>query len=264
MIKMTNILALSVVLLVVGCSTTKHVASYPDQDSAPASPQDVSSVPEPTPKHEAYSKYGNPDSYHALGKQYKVWDTHLGYEEEGIASWYGTKFHGKRTSSGEPYDMYSMTAAHKNLPIPSYVRVTNLDNNKSTVVRVNDRGPFASGRIIDLSYAAASKLGILNMGTGRVKVEAIDATSPTTRSLPTAPVIAQEPVYVQVAAFANPDNAQHLAEQIKTHTNKPIKIDSGSSLYRVHVGPFLSDSEVNAFKGLMTSLNLGSGFKVLK
>lgn len=260
---MHKIIGLLILTLLVGCSTTKHIAAHPEQDSAPASPKDVSNVAEPTPKHEAYSKYGNPDSYRALGKVYKVWDTHLGYAEEGIASWYGTKFHGKRTSSGEPYDMYSMTAAHKNLPIPSYVRVTNLDNNKSTVVRVNDRGPFASGRIIDLSYAAAAKLGILNMGTGRVKVEAIDATAPKAR-LPAAPVIAQEPVYVQVAAFSNPDNAKTLAAQIQSHTDKPIKIESQSSLYRVHVGPFLSDAEINAFKGLLTSMNLGSGFKIIR
>jgi rare lipoprotein A len=190
----------------------------------------------------------------ALGKKYEVWDSHLGYEEEGVASWYGTKFHGRRTSSGEPYDMFAMTAAHKHLPIPSYVRVTNLDNNESTVVRVNDRGPFAHGRIIDLSYAAAKKLGIVNLGTGRVKVEALDAQEPA----------AQEPIYVQVAAFTNPTNAESLLETLQTHTDKPVEIKSDTSLYRVHVGPFESESELNAFKRLMSSLNLGSGLKVLR
>ncbi|MFI4957067.1 MAG: septal ring lytic transglycosylase RlpA family protein [Gammaproteobacteria bacterium] len=259
---MLRIISLFSLALLIGCASSPKFGGS-DKDSAPASPQDVSNVPEPTPKHEAYSKYGNPTSYKALGREYKVWDTHLGYEEEGIASWYGTKFHGKRTSSGEAYDMYSMTAAHKNLPIPSYVRVTNLDNNKSTVVRVNDRGPFATGRIIDLSYAAAAKLGILNMGTGRVKVEAIDAKNHPKR-LPEAPAVAQEPVYVQVAAFSNQHNAQQLVEQIKNHTDKLVKIDPHSSLYRVHVGPFGSESELNAFKNLMSSMNLGSGFKVLR
>lgn len=248
-------------MLLVGCSTTKHQTYSQSHDSAPASPKDVSSVTEPKPQHEAYSKYGNPDSYRALGKVYKVMDSHLGYVEEGIASWYGTKFHGKRTSSGEVYDMYSMTAAHKTLPVPCYVRVTNLDNNKSTVVRVTDRGPFAPGRIIDLSYAAATKLDIVNMGTAHVKVEAIDANSPSMKRLP-AP--AQEPMYVQVAAFSNPSNAEQLAAQIKSHTNKPIRIENKSSIYRVHVGPFASEKELDAFKGLLTSLNLGHSFKVFK
>lgn len=256
----TKIISLLALLLLIGCSSPSMKGT---PDSAPTNPQDVSNVKEPTPKQEAYSRYGNPSSYKALGKEYKVWDTHLGYEEEGIASWYGTAFHGKRTSSGEPYDMYSMTAAHKNLPIPSYVRVTNLDNNKSTVVRVNDRGPFASGRIIDLSYAAAAKLGILNMGTGRVKVEAIDANNHKQR-LPETPSIAQDPVYVQVAAFSSENNAAKLADQIKSHTDKVVKVDPHASMYRVHVGPFASESELNAFKSLMSSMNLGSGFKILR
>ncbi len=242
-----------------GCKTTSHMARQ-EVDGAPSQPPDLAQVTEPIPQAEPYSKYGNPPSYVALGKKYKVLDTHIGFAEEGVASWYGTKFHGRRTSSGETYDMYAMTAAHKHLPIPSYVRVTNLDNNKSTVVRVNDRGPFAHGRVIDLSYAAATKLGIVNMGTGRVKVEAVDTEAPHVKPLP--PVV-KEPVYVQVAAFSNPNNAKNLVSKIKTHTDKPVEIKNDSSLYRVHVGPFGSESELNAFKGLMSSLNLSNGMKIL-
>ena len=127
------------------------------------------------PKVEKYSKYGNPKSYKVFGKKYYTKKTHVGYSEKGIASWYGKKFHGRLTSTRETYDMYKLTAAHKSLPIPCYAKVTNLSNNKSIVVRINDRGPFKKGRIIDLSYAAAKKLGIVSKGIARVHVEAIDA-----------------------------------------------------------------------------------------
>lgn len=127
------------------------------------------------PKVESYSKYGNPKTYTVFGVKYRTLATHIGYSEIGIASWYGKKFHGKLTSSREVYDMYKITAAHKSLPIPCYAKVTNLKNNKSLIVRVNDRGPFKKGRIIDLSYAAAKKLDFVNEGTAQVLVEAIDA-----------------------------------------------------------------------------------------
>ena len=125
------------------------------------------------PKKEKYSKYGNPKSYRVFGKTYKTLKTHVGYIEEGIASWYGKKFHGRLTSTREVYDMYELTAAHKSLPIPCYVEVTNLTNKKTIVVRVNDRGPFKKGRIIDLSYAADKKLDIIAEGTAKVRVKAI-------------------------------------------------------------------------------------------
>jgi rare lipoprotein A len=131
------------------------------------------------------------------------------------------------------------------------------------VVRVNDRGPFARGRIIDLSYAAASKLGILNMGTGRVKVEALDAKPGIAPATP-QPQIVNDPIYVQVAAFANPDNANHLVSTIRSHTDKAVEIKADRSLYRVHVGPFGSETELNAFKGVLSSLNLGDGLKILR
>ena len=144
------------------------------EDGAPRAKVDVAAIPDAVPKVEPKSRYGNPASYAVYGKRYYPLNASDGYRERGIASWYGTKFHGRRTSSGEPYDMYAMTAAHKTLPLPTYVRVTNLENRRSVVLRVNDRGPFHTNRIIDLSYTAASKLGILSKGTGSVEVLALD------------------------------------------------------------------------------------------
>ncbi|WP_395680634.1 septal ring lytic transglycosylase RlpA family protein [Dokdonella sp.] len=150
-----------------------------DADNGPGAPPiDVSQIPEPVPKAEPRSRYGNKDSYSVLGKTYRVMPDARGYLERGIASWYGNKFHGFMTSSFETYDMYAFSAAHKTLPLPSYARVTNLDNGKSVVVRVNDRGPFHDDRIIDLSYAAAVKIGVWPKGTARVEVRAIDPAHP--------------------------------------------------------------------------------------
>ena len=142
------------------------------KDSIPEELPDVDAIPEPEVKHEPRSKVGN-RSYAVLGKRYQVRDSAHGYVEEGHASYYGSKFHGRRTSNQEVYDMYAFSAAHKTLPLPSYVRVTNLANGKSVVVRVNDRGPFHAGRVIDLSYAAAAKLGFVKQGTARVEVRAL-------------------------------------------------------------------------------------------
>ncbi|WP_245156788.1 septal ring lytic transglycosylase RlpA family protein [Lysobacter arenosi] len=142
-------------------------------DSTPEHVPDVDAIPEPEVTNEPRSAVGNRASYTVLGKQYKVLNSTKGYVEKGTASYYGQKFHGRRTSNMEVYDMYAFTAAHKTLPLPSFARVTNLDNGKSVVVRVNDRGPFHDGRVIDLSYAAAVKLGITARGTGRVEVRAL-------------------------------------------------------------------------------------------
>lgn len=143
-------------------------------DGPPEVDQDVTHIPNALPKLEPVSKYGNPPIYTALGNKYKVMKSSDGYEAEGTASWYGRKFHGNRTSSGEPYDMFAMTAAHKSLPLPTYATVKNLDNGREVIVKINDRGPFAHNRLIDLSYAAAKKLGIHTAGTGRVRITAID------------------------------------------------------------------------------------------
>ncbi len=180
-----------VVLAVGGCSLAGFPGGTPGSprptaaavggatDSAPAdggglTDADLAGIPDAVPTEEPLSPYGNPPEYEVSGRTYHVMTTSEGYEAEGLASWYGSKFQGRRTSSGEPYDMYGMTAAHRTLPLPTYVEVTNLDNDRSVIVRVNDRGPFHDGRIIDLSYVAARKLGIVGVGTARVRVRALE------------------------------------------------------------------------------------------
>jgi rare lipoprotein A len=165
-----------------------------------------------------------------------------GYVERGIASWYGTKFHGRRTSSGETYDMYAMTAAHKELPIPTYVRVVNLRNGNAVVVKVNDRGPFHGNRIIDLSYAAAAKLGILGKGTGLVEVQAIDPRRKAPAPRRYASTYNKDPsLYIQVGAFADRNNADRLRHRLTRSLNGSIRVqqaDNGiSPIFRVQVGP---------------------------
>jgi rare lipoprotein A len=238
------------------CSTPANKTSTrPSQDGAPSKTIHPSKITDPKPKTENYSKYGNPSSYQVMGKKYEVWDTHVGYEETGTASWYGTKFHGQLTSSREPYDMYAMTAAHKNLPIPSYAKVTNLDNGKSIIVRINDRGPFAHNRIIDLSYAAATKLQMLGKGTARVKVEAIDArVVPNKKST--------DKIYLQVASFNERTNAESLAKQIKQKGHDSVEVSPHASLYRVLIGPFTDENQAKAFQTKLSDLNLGKALVV--
>jgi rare lipoprotein A len=187
-------------------------------DSAPTGGiPDVDEIPEPEVRDEPHSRYGNRSPYTVLGKTYRVLDSAEGYDEVGTASFYGNKFHGRRTSNLEVYDMYAFTAAHKTLPLPSFARVTNLANGRSVVVRVNDRGPFHDGRIIDLSYAAAVKLGVDRMGTARVEVQGLmpgedahvgydavasAATTTTAPAPPVSPEIAAEPLPDAAAAAA--------------------------------------------------------------
>jgi rare lipoprotein A len=159
----------------------------PESLTAPPLPD---SVPDAMPRIEPRSRYGNPPFYEVFGKRYYVLSSSVGYWERGVASWYGPGFHKVRTSTGEPYDMYGMTAAHKTLPLPAYVRVTNLQNGRSIVVRVNDRGPFVGNRIIDLSYTAAAKLDMLRNGTALVEVRALDPSTP----LPVLTASASPPV----------------------------------------------------------------------
>ncbi len=173
------------------------------RDSAPPVPIDIASIPEPVPKHEPRARYGNHSPYEVFGHRYHVKERADGYVERGVASWYGTKFHGRLTSTRESYDMFQLTAAHKTLPLPAYARVTNLENGRSTIVRINDRGPFVGNRIIDLSYAAAVKLGIHVQGTAQVEVRVVtpddDLASPDTR-LADAPAVDLPPVGVPAPA----------------------------------------------------------------
>lgn len=245
--------------LLASCSTVS------EKDSAPRQTPDVSQVPDAVPKYEPKSKYGNPRRYEVLGKTYYTMNSAAGYREKGIASWYGTKFHGRRTSSGEIYDMYAMTAAHKTLPLPTYVEVTNLENGRKVIVKVNDRGPFHENRLIDLSYSAASKLGIIAKGTGLVEIRTVtpgsqQAAEPVKVNQPVVPATANAEMFLQVGAFST----QNKAEQVKTKLSKsvsdailivPFERPQGR-LYRVRVGPLAS---VEAGDGLARRLE-GLGF----
>jgi rare lipoprotein A len=224
------------------------------KDSVPP-PIDVSRIPEPVPKIEPRSLYGNKSPYTVLGQTYRVLPTARGYDERGIASFYGAKFHGYKTSSLEDYDMYAFSAAHKTLPLPSYARVTNLANGKSVIVRINDRGPFHENRLIDLSYAAAVKIGVWPKGTGLVEVRAIDPAhpddTPATPAELTAPVAvpqgsARPAIWLQVGAFADQANAERVAQQLRSAHLAPVQVIdaqiNGRSVRRVRVGP-LEDVE---------------------
>lgn len=187
-------------------------------------------------QQENISSYGNPSYYNVKGKRYHVLESAIGYDKEGIASWYGDAFHGELTSNRERYDMYAMTAASKDLPLPTYVRVTNLENGRQIVVRVNDRGPFHGDRLIDLSYAAAKVLGFTENGTARVRITAI--TSPMTTRVDGE----RAQHYIQMAAFHNENNAAKFRDTLSDMTTFPIRIKFDrkdmETLYRVQVGPF--------------------------
>jgi peptidoglycan lytic transglycosylase len=175
MIRARRIAAITVILAAGGCTMIgSRPATRPGPPARPTSTRDATE--DAVPRSEPPSRYGNMESYEQDGRRYRVLETSEGYDERGIASWYGEQFHGRRTSSGETYDMYAMTAAHKTLPIPSYVEVTNLANGRKVILRVNDRGPFhdPDRRIIDVSHAAAVKLGMIGTGTAPVRVRAIE------------------------------------------------------------------------------------------
>lgn len=244
------------------------------KDSAPNVHFDPSKVKPAIPKQEPRSRYGNHSPYTVFGKQYHVLKSAQNYKEKGDASWYGTKFHGRRTSSGEPYDMFKMTAAHKSLPLPSYVKVTNLENNREIIVRVNDRGPFHPGRIIDLSYAAAHLLGIAHTGTGKVEVEIITEagakkinSAQKTVSKPTPPTNTNTNtnslLYVQVGAYSELKTAQSIQEKVLTITGQPTSIHRIQQrpqqvLHRVLVGPLLDREQGDALAFTLRQQKVGN------
>jgi rare lipoprotein A len=199
-------------------------------------------VPSAMPRIEKRSRSGNPPFYDVFGKRYYVLSSAAGYIERGVASWYGPGFHKVRTSTGEVYDMYGMTAAHKTLPLPAYVSVTNLQNGRSVVVRVNDRGPFVGNRIIDLSYTAASKLDMLHNGTAMVEVRTVESDAPaapagTTDDSPPPP----SALFIQAGAFSDPANAERLAQRLRSGNYGKIFVRddqiAGRRMFRVRIGP---------------------------
>ena len=252
-------------LLVAGCaglSPTQPTGGYYGGDGPPLDwPVDPDSIRDAVPRHEPLSATGN-QPYTALGNDYRPLASARGFVQRGTASWYGSKFQGRRTSSGEPYDMFAMTAAHPVLPLPSFVRVTNLDNGRSVVVKVNDRGPFLHNRIIDLSFAAAHKLDIARHGTGLVEVRVVTPADEASGAVdPVAPVAAAQAadghIVIQVGAYAERDNAREMRQFLQRagYRVAPLLGDRGQGgLYRVRVGPFAHRDEARAARLKLESL----------
>lgn len=267
------LLVICLALICYGCapvSQQRPPERQPDfddiRDSAPARPVDTSHVPDAIPRHEVRTIAGNKNPYTVLGKTYHLIEDERSYKERGKASWYGKKFHGRRTSNGEIYDMYAMTAAHKTLPIPSYVRVTNVANGRSTVVRVNDRGPFHADRIIDLSYAAAQRLGILNAGTGLVDVEIVlpsDAAPAANNQQGLNQITPGSELppntYLQLGAFSSEASARQFAADVGRRLSHPVilsRSQSGKVVYRVRVGPLADARQMQDARDQIQELNI--------
>lgn len=225
-----RLLGLTLLSLLLGACSQKPTPETPSAQTTPPSYQGVDGV---VPHFEPYSRLGNKD-YVVLGRQYKVWNDIDSYTEEGTASWYGPGFHGLNTSNGERYDQASLSAAHKNLPLPSYLKVTNLDNGKQLIVRVNDRGPFHDNRILDLSFGAANKLGVVAPGTARVRLELIKVPAPANA----AEILARhEARTIQLMATASADKAKATAAQLQRQYGLPFKVVTAQPVYRLQLGP---------------------------
>lgn len=251
---------IALALSITSCSTTRKGGYYLD-DGPDARPKDVSNIQDPVPSTEPLSKSGN-KPYVVFGKKYRPLKSAAGYSKRGVSSWYGKKFHGRKTSSGEKYDMYKMSAAHKTLPLPCYVRVRNLDNNKTVIVRVNDRGPFLHNRLIDLSYAAAHRLDIVRTGTGRVEVTAI--TGQQSRPVSTH---TDEKAYLQVGSFSSRENADKLQEKLQSTVKQKVFIQSGSvngsTVYRVRIGPIADPDTGQELKEFMVDTHNLNGSRII-
>lgn len=275
--------ALVAAVLLAGCFGGKITRG--PQDGPPKKAEvNPLSVPDAVPKAEPRSKYGNPDSYVVLGKRYTTLKSAAGFSQRGIASWYGRKFHGRRTSSGEPFDMYAMTAAHTQLPLPTYVQVRHLGNGRQVVVKVNDRGPFHGDRIIDLSWAAAVKLGMEKQGAAMVEITAIDplggqtvaSKPPVDGALPPlSPAPApRQPVqstpprqdiaaqYLQFGAFGEIANADALAGRLRDNGVPGVMIRQANTqlgtLFRVVSGPFINSTDLAAARDAMQARGIAA------
>ena len=274
-------LLLPALVMLVGCASSPSATpASPNagryqisQDRAPTRVLKASEVRDVVPTAINRTMAGNRSPYEVLGKRYRVMSSEEGYFERGVASWYGEKFHGHKTSNGEIFDMYEVSAAHKSLPIPSFLKVTNLDNNRSIVVRVNDRGPFHGDRIIDLSYAAAVKLGYADRGTARVELEAIVVKGDAPRERIEQPQLARvgggkiANQYLQVGAYSMRGSAQEVAKQLQGLTRQPVRIEEvrssqGQTLHRVRIGPLSDLAEVDMLKARVASANLGTPYTV--
>jgi len=269
MSKQVLILTLAALLLS-ACGTTKlntvdassSGGGYLPGDGPGNAPDNLNAIPDAVPRNEPLHRYAN-RPYVALGETYTPLTRIGDYKKRGVASWYGKKFHGQRTSSGEVYDMYAMTAAHPVLPLPSYVKVTNISNNKSVIVRVNDRGPFMHNRLIDLSYVAAHKLGIVGAGSGEVEVESIvppakmssiakaeivsrPLVASITAVVPNAQGDVDAGIYLQIGAFELKENAEIFLEKMRKklgEKGKGLTLSSKDNMTRIHMGPYENQGE---------------------
>lgn len=267
-----------------GCGTKgPDGRGYPYPADGPGAHRDVSHVPDAVPRVEPRSRGGNPSTYVVLGKRYYTLQDSKDFVERGIASWYGRKFHGRKTSNGEVYDMYAMSAAHKKLPIPTYAKVTNLENGRSVIVRINDRGPFHENRVIDLSYAAASRIGMLGKGTALVEVRTIAPSAPKPAkasrvaykppgSTNEQPVRARSgsatpQIFLQAGAFSNSDNAERLRNRLQQGLARSVRVTpvatASGDVHRVQVGPLASVEIADTVSAQMHELGIGKPLVVI-
>lgn len=254
--KSLRIILIAVCLVILAGCASRSGGYYQDDGPRADVPANIAAIPNATPRFEQH-KPANFRPYSVFGVRYTPIGENQAYRQQGIASWYGKKFHGQKTANGEIYDMYAMTAAHPTLPLPSYAKVTRVSNGRSVIVRINDRGPFHSGRIIDLSYVAAAKLGLIGPGSGTVIVQAITnndiragnydgATQQTVATTNTSPVISSNTAtnnfYLQFGAFASATNAQALAERVSRQGGVYPEISHQADLYKVRLGPYANRS----------------------
>lgn len=259
-------LCVSMAVLLSSCSSMKR------KDGPPNFYVDETKIPNAVPKPEPLSKLGNMRSYKVFGQRYYTLHSSKNFVQVGVASWYGTSFHERRTSSGEPYDMLAMTAAHKTLPLPTYLEVTNLRNHRQIIVKVNDRGPFASDRIIDLSYVAAKKLGMIGHGTTKVRIKAINPytygeniltagardkanASASKKSRPCS-----KGIYLQAGAFPQLTSAKKMKARLARSVKWPLRVvrKSGSRSYMIQIGPIKDMSAANKVHKHIQTLGLKS------
>lgn len=246
------------VAMLAACSSSRK-GGYYENDGPPDKQVDLSGIPDAVPRKEPLSKTGN-KPYEVFGKRYVPMTSAEGFYQKGVASWYGKQFHGRRTSSGEPYDMYAMTAAHTVLPLPTYARVTNVANGKSVIVKVNDRGPFKSSRVMDLSYAAAWRLDMVRSGTALVEITAIGENTRAAAQQSGVVEQVRSGLYIQIGAFANPDAARQLQQRLNRDGYRDASVGKAVSadkqLHRVRLGPLESREQGDA---LLASLH-ASGY----
>ncbi len=243
-------------LLLISCSGEQKKEAEPGDGPSTLNIK-ASDVKDAVPRVEPLARYGNHSPYEVFGKKYTVMQSNGGYHEQGVASWYGSKFHGRRTSSGEPYDMHLATAAHKSLPLPTYAEVTNLDNGRKVIVKINDRGPFKNGRLIDMSYGAALRLDMIATGTARVDVRVIDVSSGSEgQTIADTGVVNEvragtnagnnQETWLQAGAYGKREGAEKLAGQLERADVSPVSIHNTGNFFRVWLGPYLSSVELES------------------